>query len=165
MLTGRYACYDVYSAADGRWLAVAAIEPRFWANLCRKLDLEHWIDHQVDDGVQDRIREDLRTKLATRDRDDWVAELGPADTCVAPVLSVPEMIADAQLSARESFVFARHPQHGEFRQVGPTLAGCERPEAPYDVRDSAVTDTDQLLADAGLSADDREGLRRAGVVA
>jgi crotonobetainyl-CoA:carnitine CoA-transferase CaiB-like acyl-CoA transferase len=75
------------------------------------------------------------------------------------------MIADAQLSARGSFVFARHPEHGEFRQVGPTLAGCERSEAPYNVRDASMTDTDELLADAGLSADDREGLRRAGVVA
>ena len=46
ILTGRYACYDVYAARDGRWLAVAAIEPVFFANLCKALGLERWIPHQ-----------------------------------------------------------------------------------------------------------------------
>ena len=40
MTTGRYACYGTYPAGDGRWLAVAAIEPKFWANFCRLLGLE-----------------------------------------------------------------------------------------------------------------------------
>ncbi len=39
VLTGRYACYDTYRAADGKWLAVAAIEAKFFANLCRALGL------------------------------------------------------------------------------------------------------------------------------
>ena len=90
LLTGRYACYDTYRAADGGWLAVAAIEERFWSNLCRALGLPQWVDRQTDDAVQERIRSDLAAVFATRDRDEWVAELAEADTCVAPVLSVPE---------------------------------------------------------------------------
>ena len=54
---------------------VAAIEPRFWANLCRALGLEQWAAHQTDDAVQDQIRADVRAAFLTRDRDDWVAEL------------------------------------------------------------------------------------------
>jgi len=84
VLTGRYAFYDTYRARDGGWLAVGAIEPVFWANLCKALDLERWIPHQSDDAVQDAIRADLRAAFAARDRDAWVAELGPADACVAP---------------------------------------------------------------------------------
>ena len=42
LLTGRYACYDVYECADHRWLSVAAIERRFWANLCRELGCDRW---------------------------------------------------------------------------------------------------------------------------
>jgi alpha-methylacyl-CoA racemase len=89
ILTGRYACYDVYPTGDGGWLAVGAIEPGFWANLCRLLGLERWIDHQSDDDVQEDIRADLRAVLATRGRDEWVAMLADADTCVAPVLAIP----------------------------------------------------------------------------
>ena len=87
IITGRYACYDTYRAADGGWLAVGAIEAKFFANLCRLLGCAQWIDHQLDDDAQDGIRADFRAAFATRDRDDWAAELAGADTCVTPVLS------------------------------------------------------------------------------
>src|ERR671917_1151027 len=78
ILTGRYACYDVYPTGDGGWLAIGAIEPVFWANLCRLVGLDRWIEHQTDDAVQDRIRADLRAVLATRPRDEWAALLAAA---------------------------------------------------------------------------------------
>ncbi|MBV8161159.1 MAG: CoA transferase [Acidimicrobiia bacterium] len=132
ILTGRYACYDVYGCADGQWLTVAAIEPRFWANLCRAVGLEHWVDHQTDDDAQDSIRGELAAVFRTRSRDEWVAELGPADTCVAPVLSVPEVVADEQYRARGAFVDAEgaDPSHGRFRQVGYVLAGSSAEPSP-----------------------------------
>jgi alpha-methylacyl-CoA racemase len=123
ILTGRYACYGVYGCRDGKWLTVAAIEPKFWANLCRALGLERWIEHQLDDAVQDEIRADVEAVLRTRPRDEWCAELAPADTCVAPVLSVPEVVADEQFAARNAFVWATDAEHGDFRQVGWVLAG------------------------------------------
>ncbi|MGH9186585.1 MAG: CaiB/BaiF CoA transferase family protein [Acidimicrobiales bacterium] len=126
ILTGRYACYGIYGTADGGWLAVAAIEPAFWANLCRALGLERWIPHQLDDEAQAAIRSDLQSAFAARNRDEWVAELAGDDTCVAPVLSVPELVADPQFVDRGVLVEARHPEHGSFRQVGPVLAGCVR---------------------------------------
>ncbi len=119
LLTGRYACYDTYRAADGRWLAVAAIEPKFWANLCRALGLERWVDAQLDDAVQDEVRADVQAAFATRSRDEWVAELAPADTCVAPVLSVAEVVDDPQFVARGAFAEAVHPTEGRFRPGGP----------------------------------------------
>jgi len=123
MLTGRYACYGVYGCSDAQWLTVAAIEPRFWANLCNAVGLEKWVEHQTDDEVQGAIRADLEKVFRTRPRDEWVAELGPADTCVAPVLAVPEVVNDPQYAARGAFVDAEHPDHGTFRQVGYVLAG------------------------------------------
>lgn len=126
MLTGRYACYDVYGCADGQWLSVAAIEPRFWANLCNALGLEKWVDHQTDDEVQHELRAELAAVFGTRPRDEWIAELGPADTCVAPVLSVPEVVNDPQYAARGAFVEAADAAHGTFRQVGYVLAGSGR---------------------------------------
>jgi alpha-methylacyl-CoA racemase len=115
VLTGRYACYDTYQAADGGWLAVAAIEPRFWANLCRLLGLDRWTDHQTDDGVQDQIRADLRAVFSTKTRDVWAAELAAKDTCVSPVLDLSEVDV--------AVVDAARPEHGTFRQMAPTLAG------------------------------------------
>ncbi len=165
LLTGRYACYDVYECADGRWLSVAAIEPRFWANLCRALGCELWIDHQTDDDAQPAVREALRAAFGTRDRDSWVATLGPADTCVAPVASIPEVVADPHLRARNVFVEAQRTEGEPFRQVGWVLAGMDRAQPAPVVADPAMTDTDALLVEAGLDRATIATLRSEGVVA
>jgi alpha-methylacyl-CoA racemase len=163
VLTGRYAWYDTYACRDGRWLAVGAIEAPFFANLCRALGCEKWLDHQYDDAVQDAMRRDLRAAFLTRDRDDWVAELAPSDACVAPVYSVAELVEDPHLVARGAFGEAVHPRHGRFRQLAPVLAGMRRPAGPVPLRDASQTDTAELLREAGLPADEIERLRSAGI--
>jgi alpha-methylacyl-CoA racemase len=165
LLTGRFACYDVYPCRDGKWLAVGAIEPAFYANLCRALGCEQWLEHQRDDAVQDRIRTDFRAAFAARDRDDWVAELGPADTCVAPVASVPEVVDDPHFAARETFATAHEPEHGDFRQLGRVLAGMRRDTTTIPVRTGTVTDTGALLRAAGFSDEEIAALVEEGAVA
>ena len=165
ILTGRYACYDTYEAGDGKWLAVGIIEGRFWTNLCDALDLPQWREHQHDDDVQDAIRADLRAAFTAKARDEWVALLAPADTCIAPVATVPELIDDEQFAARGAFVTAEHPEHGTFRQLGPVLAGQTPATGAYPVRAGDVTDTGALLRAAGLSDDEYTRLHEAGVVA
>jgi alpha-methylacyl-CoA racemase len=163
MTTGRYACYDSYETADHRWLTVAAIEGKFWANLCTMVGLPQWAAKQLDDDVQEQIRTDLADVFRTRTRDEWAALLAPGDTCVAPVLSIPELVDDPQLNARHAFVEAEHPTKGRFRQVAPTLAGQVKADR-YVLRDGAETDTDALLAAAGLAADEIAKLRDAGAI-
>jgi crotonobetainyl-CoA:carnitine CoA-transferase CaiB-like acyl-CoA transferase len=165
LLTGRYACYDTYPTRDGKWMTVAAIEPRFWASLCEAVGLAQWASHQEDDAVQDEIRADLRAMFLTRDRDEWTALLSAADTCAAPVLTVPEVVDDEQFVARGNYVCAHHADQGDFRQVGPVFAGMTPPSAPYEARDATATDTDALLRAVGLSDDEVAKLRDAGVVA
>jgi alpha-methylacyl-CoA racemase len=165
LLTGRYACYDVYRCGDGRFLSVAAIEPRFWANLCAALGCERWVDHQTDDDAQEAIRADLGAAFASRPRDEWVAVLAPADTCVAPVYSVPELVADPHLRARRAFVDARRPGGEPFAQVGFVLAGMDRAQPDPEARDMSVSDTRELLLGVGLTVDEVDALEVEGAVA
>lgn len=165
LLTGRFACYDVYPCRDDRWLAVGAIEPQFFANLCRSLGCEEWIDHQHDDAVQGEVRADFRAAFATRDRDEWVAELGPANTCVSAVASVPDVVDDPHFAARETFSAAREARHGEFRQLGRVLAGMNRHGGVAEVRSATITDTGELLRGAGIDATEVAALIEEGVVA
>ncbi len=170
MVTGRYACYDTYRAGDGRWLAVGAIEPKFWANLCRRLGCERWVDRQLDDAVQDEVRADLRAAFATRGRDEWIEALGGADTCVSPVLTVAEVADDAQFRARGAFVEATADPSREgvperFRQVGPVLAGMAGRGRPVAAGDPGHSDADEVLAAAGLGSERRAALLTKGVVA
>ena len=160
VLSGRYACYGLYRCADDRWLSVGAIEPKFWANLCRALDCEQWIDHQHDDEVQDKARADLAAAFARHDRDDWVARLGPADTCVAPVLDLDEVPDDPHLADR--FVDVEVDGH-RWRQTGRVLAGSQ-PASPERGTPARATRPHDVLGDAGLSDDEIDRLLAEEVV-
>ena len=163
MLTGRYACYGVYTTADDKWLTVAAIEPQFWANLCRLLDLPQWADRQLDDGVQGAMRADLEAVLVTRPRDEWVALLGPADTCVAPVLAVPEVAADDQYRARGCIVTATRSDGNPFSQVGAVLAGMTNPTT-VAAGDMSRATTAAILQEAGMEPAVIEDLVATGAI-
>ncbi len=165
LLTGRYACYDVYACADGKWIAAGAIEPRFYANLCRALGCEQWIDHQNDDAVQDDIRTAFRAAFASRPRDAWVAQLGPADTCVSAVASVPELVHDEHLRARDVFVTASRADGPDFEQVGWLLAGTDRSQPAPQVLGATETHTDELLQAAGIDDAALTKLHEEGVIA
>ena len=163
LLTGRYAWYDLYQAADGGWLAVAAIEPKFFANLCHILGCEQWIDRQYDDDVE-TMRADFTAAFASRNRDDWVAELAPADACVSPVLDVPGVVADGQYGARGAFVEVTHPTSGRLRQVGAPLARQVDPVV-LEIPDWTATATEELLDEVGVAPDTVTAWRAAGVIA
>lgn len=112
LLTGKYACYGTYECADGRWISVGAIEAQFFRNLCDALGLAHLAELQYDDARQDDVRAALRGAFFTRERDEWVAELAPKDTCVAPVLSVSE--AAGTFPTQDA---------GGFQQLAPLITG------------------------------------------
>lgn len=164
ILTGRYACYDVYAARDGKWLSVAAIEPAFFANLCRALGCEHWVTQQMDDASQEAIRAEFRHAFLAKDRDQWVAELASKDTCVAPVATIPELVDDPAFIARSAFAHAEHAKRGRFRQVGPVLAGPKRDVPTHRVADTAASESADVLASAGMTRAEIERLRAQGVI-
>lgn len=165
ILSGRYACYGTYQCADGTWVAVGAIEHVFYANLCRGLGCDQWIDRQLDDDAQPAIRSAFTAAFASRPRSEWLDELATADTCVAPVNDITEVATDPQLVARGVIIDAEHPVHGRFRQLGPLLAGMDPAPAVTPVPDVTCTDTDDVLASAGFDAAAIAELRTAGVVA
>jgi alpha-methylacyl-CoA racemase len=97
--------YEVYECADGQFIAVAAIEPKFYAELLQRLEIDpatlprqadraHWPDGQAV----------LAAKFKTRNRDAWVKLFEGGDACVAPVLSLAEASHHPQAVARNSFV-------------------------------------------------------------
>lgn len=125
LLTGGSACYDVYAAGDGRFVAVGAIEGKFFANLCRGLGCEQWIDAHHDPDVQDAIRESFAAAFATRTRDEWVAVLGPADCCVSPVLDIDEVAAHPYVTDRGLLGQRTGLDGTPVHQLAPVLAGSQ----------------------------------------
>jgi len=85
LLTGGAACYRVYETADRRHLTVAALEPRFWRNLCELLGREDLVDRAFELDLPE-----LADLFRTRTLDEWRAALEGKDTCVGPVLTLAE---------------------------------------------------------------------------
>jgi alpha-methylacyl-CoA racemase len=155
VLSGRYACYGIYRTSDGKWLAVGAIEAKFFANLCDALGCPELCEAQYVDGAQPAIRASLAAAFETRPRDEWVELLSGADTCVAPVLDVAEVTSHPQFAARGVVTAAQHPSEGSLRQLAPLLAGMARvlEGETVELPDPARTETEHLLKEAGVDGE------------
>ncbi|MCB1695590.1 MAG: CoA transferase [Pseudomonadales bacterium] len=164
VLTGAYSWYGVYSTKDGGAISVGAIEPHFFRNLCTLLELEQFSESQYDRSRQDEMKCAFQQKFMTRDRDYWTQLLAGENTCVAPVLTIAEVVKDRHLQSRDTFMTARHPTEGEFSQLAPVLAGCERRQPIHQVQAPGETDTDEVLRTAGFSETEIASLKESGSV-
>ena len=90
LLTGGAACYRIYETADGRYLTVAALEPKFWRNLCELIERPDLVDRAFEPELPE-----LADVFRTRTMRNWLTVLEGRDTCVGPVLTLGE--ATAQL--------------------------------------------------------------------
>jgi alpha-methylacyl-CoA racemase len=102
MLDGGFPYYGVYETADGRYVAIGAIEPKFHRELLRKLG--------IDDAPEPLRRPDwpaMRARLAaafkTRTRDEWASLFDGTDACLAPVLGLGEVAGHPHIAARQGF--------------------------------------------------------------
>ncbi|HEV2259696.1 MAG TPA: CaiB/BaiF CoA-transferase family protein, partial [Streptosporangiaceae bacterium] len=105
LLDGGVPWYDVYETADGQWMAVGALEPRFYAALLTGLGLTDPPD-RADPRNWPALRALLTTRFKTRTRDEWTEVFAGTDACVEPVLSLHEAAADEHLLARETYLTA-----------------------------------------------------------
>jgi alpha-methylacyl-CoA racemase len=102
-LDGGAPFYNVYETADGKWVAVGALEPQFYAALVSGLGLTDLPD-RYDRRSWPHLRARLAARFKERTRDEWAATFAGTDACVEPVLSMTEAAADPHLAARQTYV-------------------------------------------------------------
>jgi alpha-methylacyl-CoA racemase len=95
--------YDVYETADGRWMAVGAIEPAFFAELIRLLELED-APPQHDQARWPELRSAFAQRFRLRTQDEWVSVFAGTDACVAPILPFAEAAYNPQIADRATLV-------------------------------------------------------------
>jgi crotonobetainyl-CoA:carnitine CoA-transferase CaiB-like acyl-CoA transferase len=89
LLTGGVACYRIYETADGRYLTVGALEPKFWRRLCELLERPDLQDRAFDPELPE-----LEALFRTRSMREWLELLEHEDTCVGPVSTLDEAAKD-----------------------------------------------------------------------
>jgi alpha-methylacyl-CoA racemase len=105
LLDGGAPFYDTYACADGRYVAVGALEPEFYAALLAGLGLAgEDLPRQLDQSGWPRLRSRFTEVFASRTRDEWAAAFADTDACVTPVLSFEEVGEHPHLTARETLI-------------------------------------------------------------
>ncbi len=104
---------NIYQGRDGKYFTVGCFEPWLWANLCRLVGREDFIDlHWAPKHKQKKMYRELSKIFLTKDRDEWVDLLDKANVCVSPVYTFEETFADPQIKHRKLVVELEHPKAG-----------------------------------------------------
>jgi crotonobetainyl-CoA:carnitine CoA-transferase CaiB-like acyl-CoA transferase len=160
-LSGREPCYSVYRTADGRYMAVGALEWKFWERVCDVLarpDLKdcHW-EKRTRDAKWGK--QQTAAIFASKPQAHWIEKFAGVDCCVTPVLALEESISDPQIVARGMVSRA-----GGALQFAPPLKMSEYDFSVERPAPDAGQHTDEILRDAGYASADISRLRAAGVV-
>jgi alpha-methylacyl-CoA racemase len=148
--------YEVYETADGKHLAVGAIEPQFYAELLRLTGFEA---EQWDRDAWPQSKERLADVFRTRTRDEWVELLERADACATPVLGLGEAPSHPHNVARGTFV-----EVDGVVQPAPAPRFSRTPAAVGRPPSELGADTEEALAAWGFGAEEIRELRQTGAV-
>jgi alpha-methylacyl-CoA racemase len=152
--------YDAYETKDGKWLAVGAIEKRFYDTFVQRLGLDPGeLPKQHDRSGWPELRRRFAEAIVARTRDAWERIFAGSDACVAPVLSLAEVARHPHNAARGTFVErAGVLQPAPAPRFSRTVAEMGAPPRPVGA------DTEAVLAELGFSKAEVAELKDVGVV-
>lgn len=160
LLDGGAHFYDTYRCADGQWISIGAIEPRFYQLLLEKTGItDPQFQRQMDPAAWPQLRDKLAARFALKTRDDWCALLDGTDVCFAPVLDMGEAPAHPHNLARSTFV-----ELAGVTQPAPAPRFSATPGAIQGPPPKIGADNDRALADWGFSAEAIAALRAEGAL-
>lgn len=155
LLSGGLPCYGAYRCADGRHMAVGALEGKFWKICCAVIDRPEWVRRQWDAGM----RAEVAAVFATRPRDEWAKLFAAVDCCVTPILTPEEALANEQITARGMVL-----QEDGLTQFAPPLKMSDFEFTVRQPAPGAGQHNTKILAAAGYSPAQIEHLAASGTL-
>ncbi|MCG8965550.1 MULTISPECIES: CaiB/BaiF CoA transferase family protein [Streptomyces] len=137
--------YGTYETADGQYMAVGALEPRFYAEFMERLGIPDEAPAREDMARWGELREAIAARFKARTRDEWTALFTDSDACVAPVLSLREAPHHPHLAARGTFT-----DHGGITQPAPAPRFSATPTAVRTGPARPGADAEAVARDWGL---------------
>jgi len=154
------ACYTIYETADGQWLALGALEPKFWTGFCERIGRPDLTPLQHAQGEERaRVLREVQDVMRRRTRDEWLAAFADADVCLSAIYTPEEVAADPHVVAVRLKPDAtdagtvRVPAHSSSADKDRSKGGP-----------ALGADTDAVLEAAGIDAAQRARLRANGVL-
>lgn len=159
-LTGGIAPYRTYATKDGRYMALGALEPKFWGAFCAHAGLTMQMSDLMPGPHQAERMAEVEAVFAARTFDEWVGIARDHDFCLEPVLTPEEARRDEHLSARRMFFEVPSPQ-GELPQLRTPLTATDR---AHTAPPRHGEHTEEILREAGLDEAALAALRASGAI-
>ncbi|MGH7906271.1 MAG: CaiB/BaiF CoA transferase family protein [Candidatus Binataceae bacterium] len=156
--------YGFYCTKDGKYITIAALEPWFFANLCRALGREDLIEHEFNSAKRPEIRDFFEQTFLTRTRDEWFEILSKHDVCVGRMLTLDEVGDDPQVKSRQMIVEMEAPGGEKVRQVGVSVKLSETPGSIKSLAPSLGQHTDEILGGLGYAPETIKRWREEGAI-
>ena len=158
--------YQVYQTQDGKYLAVGALEEKFWANLSRLIGRPEWaekIPRELEPRCEE-IQKEMARLFKTKTQKEWLDLLMHEDTCVTAVQSLDEVFADPQVRSRQMLVETTHPKAGRVRQIGVPIKFSETPGEIRMPAPEIGEHTEEILGELGFAQEEIDRLRKMSVI-
>jgi crotonobetainyl-CoA:carnitine CoA-transferase CaiB-like acyl-CoA transferase len=166
-LNGGYACYNVYKAKDGRYIALGALEEKFWAEFCKAVNREDLIAKQlVSLDEQDTLMLEVQAIFSAKNSGEWLEYFKNYDTCVTLVNELKEVFQDKQVLHRN--VYKKEPicLHGQEKLVEVLGSPIKMSATPAQFRSQPPKygeHTRQILNDLGYGKVEIDEMFKMGV--
>lgn len=155
--------YNIYKTADGRYLSVGTIEPKFWQSFCGLIGCPELERRQFDFAHEEELKNIIAERIAGKTQKEWLEIIGKAEFCVTPVCTLDEALG-SQLTEQEQMIMEADSDLGRLRYMGSPVKFSG---APAEIRRRAPRlgeHTAEVLQELGYTEEEKELLRREGAV-
>jgi crotonobetainyl-CoA:carnitine CoA-transferase CaiB-like acyl-CoA transferase len=165
MFNGAFACCNVYETKDGRFVALGAMEEKFWISFCKVIGREDLISLQWESQtVQEKIKKKLSLLFGQKTMVEWVELLGSQEICFSPVFNIEETLHFPHLQSRRMFQDIEGEGGKTIPQVGFPMKLSNTPAAYSIPPPKMGQDTRPILRKAGFSIKEIQLLEEEGVI-
>ena len=164
LLSHRYACYNTYETADGRFLSIGAVENRFWKTLCEHFGVPEYTEHQYDESRRKEILEFMRTTFRKKTLDEWDAELADLEICWGRVQTFSEVLDDPLFREREMFLELQGKAGEKQAAIGVPVKLSDTPGSVRSAAPDFGESTPSILKELGYSEKEIEKFAEMNVI-
>ncbi len=152
-LFGEFACYNIYPVRNGRFMAVGALEPKYWANLCNAIDRDDLVEDQFSEGDRQQVLiAELTRVFQKKEVREWLEFFEGQDVCVSEVRDIAAAVHDEHLLTREAIVNVKGPEGVNYPHLAPFPALWDTPGRLGGDAPKRGEHTVEILKRVGISA-------------
>ncbi len=166
ILSGGYACYNIYQTADQRFVSLGAIETKFWDGFCSRIGRPEFIAWHYDTDKQAMMIDEIAIIIQGKTQEEWVKVFSDLDICFTPLLTIPETVEHPQLRARD-MILKLDDFKGSGKDIYLTGIPVKLSDTPGQLKPVFPTlgeHTTELMLSAGYSDEEIIRLRNKNAV-